>query len=503
MRKRIRCLKLLDKIVDAETAAAMIKDGMNIGTSGFSPCGYPKAIPLALAKRVRENNEKLQVSLFTGASVGDELDGEWTRAGIIKRRVPYQTNNDLRNSLNTAGGIDFQDPHIGLSSQLIRYGFYGPIDLAIVEACAITEEGHIIPTTSMGNSATYVQCASKVLVEINTSQPLELEGMHDIYLPQNPPARSHIPLYHADERIGTPYIPCGADKIAAIVITDIPDKVDNLAPISNEAKAMAANFMDFLRMEICKGRLPKELLPLQSGIGSVANAVLSGIMDSEFSNLDFFSEVIQDSAMELLDAGKFRFCSGTCLAPSPAGIKHFYENIDAYRQKMVLRTQEITNHPELIRRLGVIAMNTAIEADIYGNVNSTHIMGTRLMNGVGGSGEFARNAYFSAFFTASTAKGGAISSFVPMCSHVDHNEHDVSILVSERGIADLRNKSPRERALEIIRNCAHPDFQPMLMDYYQRALKANPPGACHTPHLLSEALSWHQRFKETGTMHIK
>jgi len=384
MSDRIRCPQLLDKVVDAETAAAMIKDGMNIGVSGFTPSGHAKAIPLALTKRVKESGEKLQVSLFTGASVGDEMDGDWTRAGIIKRRVPFQANSELRKSLNTADGVYFLDPHIGLSSQLIRYGFYGPIDLAIIEACAITPEGHIIPTTSMGNSATYVQCAKKVLVEINTSQPLGLEGMHDIYIPENPPHRSHIPLYHTDDRIGTPYIPCGPDKIAAIVITDIPDKAEPLAPISDDAKAMAANFMDFLGMEIRAGRLPKELLPLQSGIGSVANAVLAGIMDSKFSNLEFFSEVIQESAMDLLEAGKFKFCSGTSITPSPEGIKHFYDNIDFFRKKMVLRPQEITNHPELIRRLGVIAMNTAIEADIYGNVNSTHIMGTRMMNGIGG-----------------------------------------------------------------------------------------------------------------------
>jgi len=139
------------------------------------------------------------------------------------------------------------------------------------------------------------------------------------------------------------------------------------------------------------------------------------------------------------------------LTPSADYLKKFIDNIDFYKQHIILRPQEISNSPEIARRLGVIAMNTAIEADIYGNVNSTHIMGSRLMNGIGGSGDFARSAYLSIFMTGSTAKNGDISCIVPMCSHVDHTEHDVCVIVTEQGLADLRNKSPRERALEVIK----------------------------------------------------
>ena len=168
---------------------------------------------------------------------------------------------------------------------------------------------------------------------------------------------------------------------------------------------------------------------------------------------------------------------------------------------MVLRPQEISNSPELARRLGIIAMNTAIEFDIYGNVNSTHIMGSKMMNGIGGSGDFARNGYLTMFFSTSTAKDGAISSIVPFVSHVDHSEHDIDVFVTEQGLADVRGLSPRERAKVIIENCAHPDFKPMLLDYYERACKATK--NAHTPHILSEALSWHVRFQVTGTMKLK
>lgn len=493
---RIRCKKLLKKVVSADEAAAMIKDGMNVGTSGFTPSGYPKAVPLALAKQVEEGR-KVKINLWTGASVGEELDGALTRVGAINKRLPYQTNKEIRKALNSPA-INYQDQHLSHTPQQVRYGFFGNLDVAIVEACAITEDGNIVPTTSLGNTPTYVQEADFVIVEVNTSQPKELEGMHDVYIPLDPPNRQPIPLVNAGDKIGTTYIPCDPEKIKAIVITDIPDKVRPLGDIDEDSKKIGENLVAFFKQEVAAGRLPKNLLPLQSGVGSVANAVLAGLLDSDFENLEFYSEVIQDSAMDLVDAGKFKVCSGTSLTPSIEGLKRFKDNIDFYSKKLILRPQEISNNPEIARRIGTISINTAIEADIYGHVNSTHIMGTKMMNGIGGSGDFTRSAYLSIFTTGSLAKDGKISSIVPMVSHVDHTEHDVCVIVTEQGVADLRNKSPRERALEIINNCAHPDFKDDLMAYYEEALAATK--GAHTPHILSKAHDFHLRFLETGTM---
>ncbi|HAJ11591.1 MAG TPA: propionyl-CoA--succinate CoA transferase, partial [Comamonadaceae bacterium] len=196
--------------------------------------------------------------------------------------------------------------------------------------------------------------------------------------------------------------------------------------------------------------------------------------------------------------------SATALSLSPEGIRDFMDNLDFYRERIVLRPQEISNHPEIIRRLGLIAMNGMIEADIYGNVNSTHLMGTRIMNGIGGSGDFARNAYLSIFMTGSVAKGGSISCIVPMVSHVDHTEHDVQIIVTEQGLADLRGLAPRERARLVIERCAHPDYRDALNDYLSRAESLGRSGRAglHTPHLLDEALSWHARFEQQGDMRV-
>ena len=492
---RVRNKDLQAKIVSAEEVAAFIKPGMSIGMSGFTASAYPKAIPLALAERMKK--EPFTVDIWTGASTGPELDDTLAAVHGIKRRLPYQTDAILRGEINN-GSVDYLDLHLSESAQLARVGYLGKLDIAIVEAVAITEEGNIIPSTSLGNAASYVQQADVVIVEVNTTQPLELEGMHDVYVPLDPPNRLPIPIVKADDRVGTPFIPCTPDKIKYIVPCDIKDHTRDLAPIDENSKKMSQFTLEFLNAEIKAGRMPKNLLPLQSGVGNVANAVMAGFVDSDLEDFTVYTEVIQDGMLDLIDANKLNFASGTAFSPSPAGMERFYKDVAKYKKYLLLRPQEISNSPEVVHRLGVIAMNTALEVDIYGNVNSTHVTGTKMMNGIGGSGDFARNAFLTIFYTPSIAKNGAISSVVPMCSHIDHTEHDVDVIITEQGIADLRGLAPRARALEIINNCVHPDYKPVLLDYYNRAVEATK--HAHTPHIIKEALSFHEKFIETKSM---
>ena len=492
---RVRNKDLQAKIVSAEEVAAYIKPGMSIGMSGFTASSYPKAIPLALAERMKK--EPFKIDLWTGASTGPELDDTLAAVHGIAKRLPYQTDAILRGEIND-GSVDYLDLHLSESAQLGRVGYLGKLDLAIVEAVAITEEGNIIPSTSLGNAASYVQQADIVIVEVNTTQPLELEGMHDVYVPLDPPNRLPIPIVQADDRVGTPFIPCTPDKIKFIVPCDIKDHTRDLAPIDENSKKMSQFTLEFLNAEIKAGRMPKNLLPLQSGVGNVANAVMAGFVDSDLEDLTVYTEVIQDGMLDLIDANKLNFASGTAFSPSPAGMERFYKDVAKYKKYLLLRPQEISNSPEVVHRLGVIAMNTALEVDIYGNVNSTHVTGTKMMNGIGGSGDFARNAFLTIFYTPSIAKNGAISSIVPMCSHIDHTEHDVDVIITEQGIADLRGLAPKKRALEIINNCVHPDYKPVLLDYYNRAVEATK--HAHTPHIIKEALSFHEKFIETKSM---
>jgi succinyl-CoA:acetate CoA-transferase len=201
--------------------------------------------------------------------------------------------------------------------------------------------------------------------------------------------------------------------------------------------------------------------------------------------------------LQLLKNGTLSMISATAFSLSAAGMAELNENIADYRERIILRPQEISNHPEVIRRLGCLAMNGMIEADMYGNVNSTHLMGSSIVNGIGGSGDFARNAFISMFLSPSTAKSGTISCIVPMASHVDHTEHDTHVIVTEQGLADLRGLPPRRRAKQIIEHCAHPDYRDALLDYLERATASS---GKHTPHLLGEALSWHARYLQEGSM---
>ncbi|WP_047217560.1 acetyl-CoA hydrolase/transferase family protein [Delftia lacustris] len=497
---RVRFPEFLSRTMTAEQAAALIPHGVNVGMSGFTGAGYPKALPQAIAQHAKSEHaagRPYKINVWTGASTAAEMDGALAEAGALGQRLPFNTDPTCRARIN-AGEIDFIDMHLSHVAQHAWFGFLGPMSVAVVEVLGVTEDGRLIPSTAVGNNKTWLEIADKVILEVNTKPPAKMEGMHDIYYGTAiPPRRVPIALTHADDRIGEPYLRVDPAKVVAVVETHKGDRDNVFAQPDANSNLIAASIIDFLAHEMKMGRLPKEMLPIQSGVGNVANAVLAGLLTGPFENLLGFTEVLQDGMLDLLRAGKMSRASATSISLSGSAYRDFEENIDFYRERIILRPQEISNHPELVRRLGVIAMNSMIEADIYGNINSTHVMGTGMMNGIGGSGDFARNGYLSFFVTPSVAKGGKISCIVPMCSHVDHTEHDTQIIVTEQGLADLRGLSPRKRAQVIIDRCTHPDFRPQLQDYFDRAQRQ---GALHTPHILGEALSWHQRFVETGDM---
>ncbi|WP_298264672.1 acetyl-CoA hydrolase/transferase family protein [Acidocella sp.] len=498
---RIKSTSLRHKIMPAEAAAALIAPGSTVGMSGFTGSGYPKAVPQALARRMeaaRAAGENFRLRVWTGASTGPELDGALAKADGIEFRLPYNSDPIAREKINS-GKMEYFDMHLSQVAPMAWQGFLGPLDTALVEVTGITGDGSLIPSSSVGNNKTWLDRAGKIILEVNSWQNPALEGMHDIYYGTAlPPHRVPIPLIRPDDRIGQTTFRCDPERIAGIVLTDTPDRNLPFAPPDECARAIAGHLIAFFEHEVKKGRLPENLLPLQSGVGNIANAVLTGLNESRFENMTSYTEVIQDGMLDMLTSGKLRMASATSFSLSPEAAANLNANMENYRSKMILRPQEISNHPELVRRLGCLAMNGLIEADIYGNVNSTHVMGSRIQNGIGGSGDFARNAYVSIFMTPSTAKGGAISAIVPLASHVDHITQDVQVIVTEQGLADLRGLSPKQRAELIINNCAHPDYRPMLRDYYTRAREHS--YGQQSPCLPAEALSWHQRFIDTGSM---
>ncbi|MCH8627925.1 acetyl-CoA hydrolase/transferase family protein [Arsenicicoccus piscis] len=502
MSSRIHHAGLAQKVMSGADAAAMIHHGDNVGFSGFTGAGYPKDVPRALAGRIKaahDRGEEFRIGVWTGASTAPELDGALAEVDGISTRVPYQSDPVTRAKINS-GDIDYVDIHLSHLNQYVEHGFMGRLDFAVVEVTAITPGGRLVPSASVGCNRTYLDKADKIILEVNAWQPAEIEGVHDIWRNETIPNRHPVPILHPGDRIGTPYFEIDTSKVVAVVETDAPDRNSPFKPIDDTSRAIASHFIDFLKHEVKKGRLPKKLLPLQSGVGNIANAVLDGLHTSPWAGkgLGAYTEVLQDGMLDLIDDGTFSVASCTALSLSPEGVERFNRDVVDYLDKVVMRPQSISNHPEVVRRLGVISCNGLIEADLYGNVNSTHVIGSRIQNGIGGSADFTHHGYLTTFVTPSTAKGGALSCIVPMVSHVDHTEHDVMVMITEQGLADLRGLAPRKRAQQIIDHCAHPDFRPLLQDYFDRACA----GAWgqQTPHLLGEAFSFHQRFMETGSM---
>lgn len=492
--ERIKYAPYKEYIMTAEQAADLIFDQAVVGASGFTKSGDSKTVLPAFAERAK--TQDVAITLLTGASLGQTTDTDLAAHDAVIRRMPFQADSVMRKAINE-GKIKYIDQHLSETVEHLIEGHLAPVDIAVIEAAYINEEGFIIPTTSVGNSAFFAASADKIIIEVNTSMPTALEGLHDNCVPEKLPNKKAIDIYDCKDRIGDTFIRIDPSKVIAIVFTDILDSPATLPEPDEKTTAISQHLLKFFEKEVEQGKMDYSLLPLQAGIGKVANAVLTGFMHGPFKDLTMYSEVLQDSTFDLIDAGKMTFASASALAVTEGCYNNFLENIEKYKEHLVLRPQNVSNSPEVVRRLGIIAINTAIEFDIYGNVNSTHIGGNKMMNGIGGSGDFARNAYLSIFVTQAASKpGNVISHVLPMVSHVDHTEHDVDVLVTDQGLADLRGLSPRERAEVIIENCVHPDYKEEIRDYYERAKELGG----HTPHILEEAFTFHTRFKQNGSM---
>ena len=481
----------------AAEAASLIHDGDTIAFSGFTPAGSPKAISLALAERakaIHAEGKPFKVGVVTGASTGKSVDGALALADAVSFRTPYQSNADMRKSIN-AGKTHYFDMHLSVVAQTLRYGFLGKVKWAIIEACDVTPEGEIVITSGVGIAPTACRLADKILIELNANHPAALRGFHDIYEPLDPPHRREIPVYKPSDRIGSPVIKVDPSKIVGVVATNQPDETGGFDEATDVTRQIGENVANFLAAEMKAGRIPASFLPIQSGVGNIANAVLGALgVHPGIPAFEMYTEVIQDSVIGLIRDGKIKFASGSSLTLSNDILQSIYADLEFFRSRILLRPQEISNNPEVVRRLGLITINTAIEADVFGNINSTHIMGRQMMNGIGGSGDFTRNAYLSIFTCPSVAKGGAISAIVPFASHLDHSEHSVSAIITEQGIADLRGKCPQERARLIVNNCAGPEYREMLNAYLDRFPHS------HTPQALNAAFAMHQQFLKTGDM---
>lgn len=493
-------LSLESKFRTAEEAAAMIQNGEVIGISGFTLSGYPKKVPKALALRaekLHQEGKPFEITLFSGASTGESCDGALAQANAISLRAPYQSNSHIRNKTNT-DRLGYLDEHLGVMGRLIREKSISSPTTAIIELAHITEDGKAYFSTSGGNSLTYIEHSSKIILEINTRYGESFIGLHDVYVPDLTPGAMPIPIRRVNDRAGQPFVQINTDKIVAIVFSDEYDEVKPFTSPDRIAQTIAGHILEFIEWERKKGKLQKELA-YQSGVGNVANAVFESMANNpKQEQINIFTEVIQEACIPLLKQGKLGFASGTALTFSPKVQDEFLRNINDWKKHFILRQQEVSNNAEVIRRVGVISMNTALEFDIFGNVNSSHICGSSIMNGIGGSADFARNARLGFFMSPSTAKDGDISAIVPLVSHVDHTDHDTMIFVTEQGLADLRGLTAKQKAYSIIEHCAHPDYKDELKSELEYGI-AHAKGK-HIPVVLERAFNFHNRLLNTGSM---
>ncbi|PHH54454.1 Acetyl-CoA hydrolase [Ceratocystis fimbriata CBS 114723] len=509
LRARVARPSYLKKLAPADSLMSHFPNGAYIGWSGFTGVGYPKKVPTAMADYVEANNlqGKMKYSLFVGASAGGDTEPRWAALDMINRRSPHQVGKEISKGINE-GRINFFDKHLSMFPSDLTHGWYtkdkpsGKLDVAVIEASAILEDGSIVPGGSIGASPELVHMADKVIIEVNTAIP-SFEGLHDITMPEKI-AKPYL-ITRCQDRIGTTSIPVDPEKVVAIVECSQLDKTGPNTAADENSKRIADHLVEFFEHEVSQGRLGHSLLPLQSGIGNVANAIVGGLQESKFRNLTVWTEVIQDTFLDLFDSGHLDFATATSVRFSPDGFKRFYDNWDTYQSKILLRNQQVSNSPEIIKRLGVIAMNTPVEVDIYAHANSTCVNGTRMLNGLGGSADFLRNARYSIMHTPSSRPSKTdphgISCIVPMCTHVDQTEHDLDIVVTEQGLADVRGLSPRERARVIISKCAHPVYQPILKHYFEKAeYECLRKGMGHEPHLLFNSFDLHKALIEQGSM---
>lgn len=484
-------------ILTAEEAAKLIHNGEIIGISGLTPAGAVKVVPGAIARRAEAEHaagREFKIALFTGGSNTQEVDGALSNAHALISRAPFQSNPDMRGHIN-APDMHYYDLHLSVVTQNMRYGHLPRVQTAIVEVCDVTDAGELTFTTGSNNAAGFCMMADRIILELNTYHNPRLKEIHDIYLPKDYAEREAIGIYRPWDRIGTRTLKVDPKKIAGVVKTHLPDGVKPFKPGNEVTDRIGQNIASFLEHEYQTGRIPADFPPLQSGIGNVANAVLAAMGESRIlPPFSMYTEVAQDTVFQLLKSGRCKFLSSSAITFTEPLMAEFMKDFDYYKERVLLRPTEISNNPEVIRRMGVISMNTALEADIFGHVNSSHLFGTKMVNGIGGSCDFARAASLTIFSCPSVTKEGAISAIVPMVSHVDQPEHDVDIIATEQGVADLRGLAPRQRAEVIIENCAHPDYRPLLHRY----VEMTPTG--HIPHNLEHCFDFHTAYLKTGDM---
>ena len=447
----------------------VLKHAKTIAFGGMGGQSVPKIIPGIIG----ENSESFtDLTLYTGGGTTKSFEEKISKAGI-GRRFYYLSDLESRSAVN-AGKILIMDYSVSKYSRLLNSNPATKIDVAVFEATSIEKDG-VVLSLSVDSTPSLVDASKKVIIELNMKKP-NLNGLHDIYTAKD---GEIIPLTKTSQRIGSRYLKIAPKKIGAIIYSNEDEgNASSYGSAPLEISEISNNVWEVLRDHI-KFR---NSMPLQVGAGSVASSLVD---NSPFDKLKIWCEIAPTKWADYLDS-KIAAISASALYNIPGDenyTRKFLDHYNEYTGKVVLRPNNITNSPELISRLGVIVIQQAVEIDIFGAVNVSHINGN-IHNGVGGSIDFCSNGKYVVVVLPSTANKGRKSRIVPMSNCIDVPRYMVDFVVTEIGITDLRWKDPRERAISIINNCAHPKFRDLLLKYY------NSIEPSHMPFDLNGIIKW-------------
>ena len=459
-----------DKITSPDDALKrVLKHAKTIAFGGMGGQSVPKIIP----DLIGENGYSFtDLTLYTGGGTTKSFERKISKAGIT-RRFYYLSDKESRSAVNT-GKIMMMDYNVSKYGKLLNSQPATKIDVAVFEATSIEKHG-VVLSLSVDSTPSLVDASKKVIIELNMKKP-NLNGLHDVYMAKN---GEIIPLTKTSQRIGSRYLKIAPKKIGAIIYSNEDEENASsygsapleISEISNNVWSVLRNYIKF-----------RNSMPLQVGAGSVASSLVD---NSPYDKLKIWCEIAPTKWAEYLDS-KIAAISASALYNIPGDENYTRKFLDYYSEfigKIVLRPNNITNSPELIARLGVIVIQQAVEIDIFGAVNVSHIKGD-IYNGVGGSIDFCSNGKYIVIVLPSTANNGKKSRIVPMSNCIDVPRYMVDFVVTEIGIADLRWKDPRERAISIINNCAHPKFRDLLLQYY------NSVEPSHMPYDLNGITKW-------------
>lgn len=415
------------KLMAADEALRFVESDMRVYVQANA--GFPQGLLQALARRGKDvrDVEVMHLLGFGEAHyTAPELSESFRHNAIF-------IGANMR-SLMKEGRADYVPIHLSEIESLLRSG-EANIDVALIQVTPPDRYGYVSMGVSVETSLTAARCARKVIAQVNRKMPRTLGNT----------------FLHVRE-------------IDAFVEYD--QELAELPPAESteEQRAIAKHVAGLIEDGAC----------LQTGIGGIPDAILPYLMDRK--DLGVHTETLSEGAIPLIEAGvitgrRKQINPDKIVLGFAMGTRRLYEYIDD-NPAFEFLPNEYTNDPFVIAQNdNVVAINSAVEVDVTGQVCSDSI-GFSPISGFGGQLDFIRGAARSRrgkpiIALPSTAKNGTISRIVPVLTTgagVVTTRADVHYVVTEFGTAYLHGKNVRQR-MEALINIAHPNFREQLFEH--------------------------------------